>query len=163
MEKVRHPGEAIRGLMERSGWTVTQTAARLGYGSGTLSRLLNGRTGVSANMALALEAIGWETAGHWLRMQASHDLSRTQRKRPAPEGAVASGARMRGRRVHVFLPPALIRRLDEAVEEDAGAAMRDPEFFDKRPNRSTWVRQAIVERLEREGRAVQGRGTGGGG
>ena len=152
MAKPRHPGEAVREIMERSGWTVTETASRLGCGSGTLSRLLNGRTGVSANMALALEAIGWETAGHWLHMQASHDLPRTQRKRSEPEAPAPSGAWMRGRRVHVILPPSLIRRLDEAVEKDGEAAARDPEFFAKAPNRSTWIRQAIIERLEREGR-----------
>ena len=42
--------------------------------SAELSRLLNGKAGVSANMALALEDIGWGTAEHWMRMQASYDL-----------------------------------------------------------------------------------------
>ena len=44
-------------------------AARLGCQRGTLSRLLNGKAGVSANMALALEDIGWGAAEHWMRMQ----------------------------------------------------------------------------------------------
>ena len=35
-----------------------ETAARLGCERGTLSRVLNGKAGVSANMALALEDIG---------------------------------------------------------------------------------------------------------
>ncbi len=58
-----HLGELIRESMDEVGWNVTQTAARLGCERGTLSRLLNGKAGVSANMALALEALGWGTAG----------------------------------------------------------------------------------------------------
>ena len=42
----------------------------------TGSRLLNGKTGVSANMAL--EDIGWSTAEHWMRMQASYELARAR-------------------------------------------------------------------------------------
>ena len=59
-----HLGELIREGMDEVGWNVTETAARLGCERGTLSRLLNGKAGVSANMALALEALGWGTADH---------------------------------------------------------------------------------------------------
>ena len=71
-----HLGELIRESMDDAGWNVTETAARLGCERGTLSRVLNGRAGVSANMALALEDIGWGTADHWMRMQASQELAR---------------------------------------------------------------------------------------
>ncbi|MDE0096951.1 MAG: hypothetical protein F4Z52_04075 [Gammaproteobacteria bacterium] len=54
---------------------------RLGCERGTLSRLLNGKAGVSANMALALEDIGWGTADHWMRMQASYELLQARRNR----------------------------------------------------------------------------------
>ena len=76
-----HLGELIRESMDETGWNVTETAARLGCERGTLSRLLNGRAGVSAAMALALEGIGWGTAEHWMRMQASYDLAQERRKR----------------------------------------------------------------------------------
>ena len=76
-----HLGELIRESMEDMGWNVTETAARLRCERGTLSRLLNGKAGVSANMALALEDIGWGTADHWMRMQASHKLARARRDR----------------------------------------------------------------------------------
>lgn len=78
-----HVGELIRESMQEVRWSVTQTAARLGCERGTLSRLLNGKTGVSANMALALEHIGWGTAEHWMRMQASYELAQVRRKRTA--------------------------------------------------------------------------------
>ena len=68
-----HLGELIRESMDEVGWNVTETAARLGCERGTLSRLLNGKAGVSANMALALADIGC-TAEHWMRMQASYEL-----------------------------------------------------------------------------------------
>ena len=71
-------GELIRESMDEVGWNVTETAARLGCERGTLSRLLNGKAGVSANMALALEAIGWGTADHWMRMQASYELAQAE-------------------------------------------------------------------------------------
>ena len=55
----------------------------VGFRSVRLSRLLNGKAGVSANMALALEDIGWGTAEHWMRMQASYDLAQARRERTA--------------------------------------------------------------------------------
>ena len=69
----------IRESMEEVGWNVTETAARLRCERGTLSRLLNGRAGVSAKMALALEAVGWGSADHWMRMQASYELAQARR------------------------------------------------------------------------------------
>ena len=76
-----HLGELIRESMGEVGWNVTETAARLGCERGTLSRLLHGKAGVSANMALALEAIGWGAADHWMRMQASYELAQARRER----------------------------------------------------------------------------------
>lgn len=80
-----HPGDLIRESMDDAGWNVTETAARLGCARGTLSRLLNGWAGVSANMALALEDIGWGAAEHWMRIQASYELARARRDRAAAE------------------------------------------------------------------------------
>ena len=80
-----HLGELIRESMNDAGWNVTETATRLGCERGTLSRLLNGKSGVSANMALALEEIGWGTANHWMRMQASYELAQARRNRAAAE------------------------------------------------------------------------------
>ena len=80
-----HLGELIRESMDEVGWNVTETAVRLGCQRVTLSRLLNGKAGVSANMALALEEIGWGTADHWMRMQASYELAQARRARAAAE------------------------------------------------------------------------------
>ena len=80
-----HLGELIRESMDEVGWNVTETAARRGCECGALSRLLNGKAGVSANMALALEDIGWGTADHWMRMQASYELAQARRDRTAED------------------------------------------------------------------------------
>jgi len=80
-----HLGELVRESMEEVGWNVTQTADRLRCERGTLSRFLNGKAGLSANMALALEDIGWGTADHWMRMQASYELAQARRQRVAAE------------------------------------------------------------------------------
>ena len=80
-----HLGELIRESMDDAGWNVTETAVRLGCERGTLSRLLNGKAGVSATMALALEDIGWGSAEHWMRMQASYELAQARRVRTSGE------------------------------------------------------------------------------
>jgi addiction module HigA family antidote len=66
---------------------VSKLAAHLGVSRVTLSRLLNGNSGVSAEMALKLsEALG-TSPELWLNMQTQFDLwqvCRRKRKRTAP-------------------------------------------------------------------------------
>ena len=85
MRNPPHLGEVIRENMDEVGWNVTETATHLGCERGTLSRLLNGKAGVSATMALALEDIGWGAADHWMRMQASYELAQARRNRGKAE------------------------------------------------------------------------------
>ena len=73
-----HPGEIIRDAVRAEGWTVAEAAARLGVKRNTLSRVLNGKAGISPRMALALERIGWSDAGHWVRMQGFYDLAQAR-------------------------------------------------------------------------------------
>jgi len=80
-----HLGKLIRESMHEVGLNITETAVRLGCERGTLSRLLNGETAVSANMSLSLEDIGWGTSDHWMRMQASYELAQARRARSAAE------------------------------------------------------------------------------
>ena len=78
-----HPGESIRNGLDESGWTVTECAARLGVTRNNLSRLLNGRIGISARVALGLETVGWSNAEFWMRLQANYDLAQERRKQAA--------------------------------------------------------------------------------
>ncbi len=78
-----HPGEILRDAIEAEGWTVSDAASRLGVTRNTLSRVVNGRAGVSPRLALALERLGWSDAGHWVRMQGAYDLARARRAETA--------------------------------------------------------------------------------
>jgi len=70
-----HPGEVIRdACLKPLDLTVTAAAEALGVTRKALSDLLNGHSGVSPEMAIRLEKVGWSTADHWLRMQLQRDL-----------------------------------------------------------------------------------------
>jgi antitoxin HigA-1 len=70
-----HPGEIIReDCLKALNLTVTQAAAGLGVTRKTLSAILNGRAGISAEMALRLSAAFGSTPDHWMRMQLAFDL-----------------------------------------------------------------------------------------
>ena len=79
-----HPGETVRlDCIEASGLTVTEAAQRLGCSRPALSRLLNGRAGISPEMALAFERQGWSNADFWMRLQAAYDLAQARQRVPA--------------------------------------------------------------------------------
>ena len=70
-----HPGEIIReDCLAPLGLSVTEAAKGLDVSRGHLSDLLNGHSGVSAEMALRLEKAGWGTTESWMRNQLSYDL-----------------------------------------------------------------------------------------
>ena len=70
-----HPGEIIReDCLKPLGLSVTAAAEWLGVSRQSLSELLNGRNGVSAEMAIRLEKAGWSDAETWLGAQAAYDL-----------------------------------------------------------------------------------------
>jgi addiction module HigA family antidote len=74
-----HPGELIReDCLAPLGLSVTAAAKWLGVSRQSLSELLNGRNGVSPDMAIRLEKAGWGLAETWLRMQLAHDLWRAK-------------------------------------------------------------------------------------
>lgn len=84
MHNPPHPGETLReDVLPALGITVTDAAAQLGVTRAALSRVLNGRAGISPEMALRLERwLGIEhggRAGVWLGMQSAHDLWHAQR------------------------------------------------------------------------------------
>ena len=70
-----HPGEIIKeDVLESENLSVTEAARQLGISRVTLSRLLNGKTGVSVDMALRLSQWLGTTPEVWLRMQDACDL-----------------------------------------------------------------------------------------
>ena len=83
MHDPAHPGEIIREAIKAERWTVTEAAIRLGVTRNMLSRVLNGKAGVSPRLALALERLGWSDAGHWVRMQGAYDLAQARKAESA--------------------------------------------------------------------------------
>jgi len=73
MHNPAHPGEVLREYLPED-MSVTDAAKALNVTRQALSALLNGRSGVSADMALRLEAALGVEAGFWLRMQVAYDL-----------------------------------------------------------------------------------------
>lgn len=82
MHNPPHPGEILRDLCLRPlGVTVTQAAADLGVTRKTLSAILNGRAGISPEMAIRLSMAFDTTAESWLNQQVQYDLWHADRKR----------------------------------------------------------------------------------
>lgn len=76
-----HPGLTVKhDCLEPLGLSITDGAKALGVTRLTLSNIVNGKTGISPEMAIRLETLGWSTAEMWLRMQQSHDLAQARRK-----------------------------------------------------------------------------------
>ena len=84
-----HPGETLRDdVLPALGLTVTEAARQLGVTRTALSRVLNGRAGISPDMARRIEAwLGLDRGGRaavWLGMQLNYDLWQAEQK-PAPK------------------------------------------------------------------------------
>ena len=82
MHNPPHPGEILRGLcLEPLNLSVTETAQALGVSRKTLSSILNGRAGISPEMAVRLSIAFNTTAESWLRQQLQYDLAQAEAKR----------------------------------------------------------------------------------
>lgn len=77
-----HPGEVIRELcLEPLGISVTAAAKGLGVSRKTLSALLNGRAGISPEMAIRLSIAFDTSAESWLNQQSQYDLWQAEQHR----------------------------------------------------------------------------------
>jgi addiction module HigA family antidote len=75
MHNPPHPGEILKELcLEPLGLSVTEAAKALDISRKTLSSLLNGRIGVSPEMAIRLSIAFNTTAESWLNQQVQYDL-----------------------------------------------------------------------------------------
>jgi addiction module HigA family antidote len=83
MHAPAHPGEVLREYLPAT-LAVTEAARRLGVTRQALSAVLNGRAGVSAEMAIRLEFALGTTAEMWVDMQSAYDLWKA-RQRPRPK------------------------------------------------------------------------------
>jgi addiction module HigA family antidote len=82
MHNPPHPGEVLRQLcLEPLNLTVTDAARSLGVSRKALSSILNGRAGISPEMAVRL-SIAFDTSSEsWLNQQVQYDLWQAEKNR----------------------------------------------------------------------------------
>jgi addiction module HigA family antidote len=75
MHNPPHPGEILKELcLEPLGVSVTRAAEALGVSRKTLSSILNGRAGISPEMAIRLSKALGTSPESWLNQQMQYDL-----------------------------------------------------------------------------------------
>jgi addiction module HigA family antidote len=82
MKNPPHPGGVVLDeCIEPLGLTITQAAEALGVTRVTLSELVNGRRGISPEMAVRLSKAFGGSAESWLVQQAQYDLAQVKADR----------------------------------------------------------------------------------
>lgn len=76
-----HPGELVKhDCLDAVGLTVTEGARVLGVTREQLSKIVNGRSGISPEMAVRLSKAFGSSPEAWLKMQLAYDLAQVQKK-----------------------------------------------------------------------------------
>jgi antitoxin HigA-1 len=82
MKNPPHPGRLVlRQCIEPLGLTITDAADALGVTRTTLSELVNGKRGISPEMAVRLSKVFGGSAESWLTQQAQYDLAQVSADR----------------------------------------------------------------------------------
>jgi antitoxin HigA-1 len=80
MKEPPHPGLSVRhDCIEPLGLTITEGAKVLGVSRQALNSLVNGKAGISPEMAIRLDKAFGGTAEAWLALQTAYDLARAQK------------------------------------------------------------------------------------
>jgi addiction module HigA family antidote len=81
MNNPPHPGDFIKTeIVEAHGMTVTAAAAALGVSRPTLSSLLNGKAGLSGDMALRIEKAFGVKMDTLMRMGSAYEIAQTRKR-----------------------------------------------------------------------------------
>lgn len=79
MKNPPHPGLSIlHDCLEPMDMTISEAARRLGISRKQLSKIVNGRAGISADMAIRLDKVFGGGASTWYHLQAAYDLAKEQ-------------------------------------------------------------------------------------
>jgi addiction module HigA family antidote len=80
MKNPPHPGGVVlRACIEPLGLTITDAAEALGVTRNTLSELVNGKRGISPEMAVRIAKVFGGTEEGWMMQQAQYDLAQVRR------------------------------------------------------------------------------------
>jgi antitoxin HigA-1 len=81
MKNPAHPGRIVRSAcLAPLGLSVTEGAKVLGVTRQTLTKIVNGRSGITAQMAIRLAKAFGSSAETWVRMQAAYDLAQARKE-----------------------------------------------------------------------------------
>jgi addiction module HigA family antidote len=81
MKNPPHPGETIRyDCLEPLGLSVTEGAKVLGVTRQALNNVVNGKSGISPEMAIRLEKAFGGRASVWLGVQMNYDLAQAKKR-----------------------------------------------------------------------------------
>jgi antitoxin HigA-1 len=81
MKNPPHPGRIIRNAcLEPLGLSITEGAEVLGVSRQALNNIVNGKSGISPEMAIRLSKAFGSTAETWLRMQLAYDLAQARKE-----------------------------------------------------------------------------------
>ena len=81
MKNPPHPGRIVRQeCIEPLGLTITAAAAALGVTRQALNNLVNGKAGISPEMAIRLSKVFGSSPDVWLSIQMDYDLARAERE-----------------------------------------------------------------------------------
>ena len=81
MKNPPHPGYFIKTeIVEAAGLSVTAAAAALGVSRPALSSLLNGKAGLSGEMALRIEKVFGVRMDTLMRMQSAYEIAETLKR-----------------------------------------------------------------------------------
>jgi addiction module HigA family antidote len=83
MKNPPHPGALIRDNIADLGLSVAEAATGLGITRQQLYNLVNGKSGITPEMAVRLEKAFGGSADAWLRMQNNHDLAQVRSRENA--------------------------------------------------------------------------------
>ena len=79
MKAPPHPGIMLKNdVLEPLGLGVTGAARKLQMSRVALSRVVNGRAGISPELAIRLEEAGVSTARFWMSLQVNYDLAQAR-------------------------------------------------------------------------------------
>ncbi len=78
MNNPPHPGGVVKDCIDELGLSVTDAATVLDVTRPTLSRVINGRSAISPEMAIRLSKAFGSTPEMWLRMQTAYDLAQAR-------------------------------------------------------------------------------------
>lgn len=87
-----HPSETLKAMVfDPASLSVTEAADRLAMSRVALSRVINGKAGISPDLAIRLEMAGVSTAVFWMGLQSNYDLwLARQREQPTVQSLLAA-------------------------------------------------------------------------